>query len=170
MAHPLILVEYSIRQFIQHWYLGLQPNLKLTTLPMGEISVSLNVSSSSSSRYHRHKSGRKSRFIRCNRRSEAKLQSEKGKEVLVSDTRIKAISSDQPFSPSSNLTSETTLKHSTESSEHSYDQPCNSQPSQTDVCVETVFSLIDAACQTISEMDPVSTAVQAVCDSIDVAY
>ena len=94
------------------------------------------------------------------------------KEVLVSDTRMKAISLDQPLPPSSNLTSATTLKYFTESSEHSYEQPCNSQPtkpSQTEICVQTGFSLIDAACQTISGMAPVSTAVQAVCDSIEVA-
>ena len=55
---------------------------------MGEISVSLNVFSSSFNRYHRHKSGRKSRFNRRNRRSEEKLQPEKEK-VLVSDALAK---------------------------------------------------------------------------------
>ena len=171
MAHPPILVEYAVRQFIQHWYLGLQPSLNLTTLPMGDVSVSLNVSSLLSNKYQRHKSGRKSRLDRRSRRSE-------GKSLLTNTNEVLECAS-QPENEEVLDATRTTIKYpsisshqTTESSKQYQNQPSNSHPSkssQMNVCPQPDDYSVDAACQTSSEMDPVSIAVQAVCGTVDVA-
>ena len=102
MAHPLFLVECAVRKFVQHWHLGLQPTLSLRTLPIGEISVNIDVVSSTAGNCRRQKSGRRSREKRRNRRSSDIVltntveTSERNNKVEADDTvkevRIESIS------------------------------------------------------------------------------
>ena len=73
MASPSLLAEQATFQFFQHWSMGLQPSLSLTTNSDGSLCATLEVSSSlpytSPQPKRRHRSGRASRLRRQDRRN-----------------------------------------------------------------------------------------------------
>ena len=159
MAHPLFLVECAVRKFVQHWYLGLQPTLSLRTLPIGEISVNIDVVGSTSRNCRHQKSGRRSREKRRNRRSSDIVltntveTSERNNKVEADDTvkevRIECDTFNQqlPHFPQS-------YKNSTQNSSN-FTSRSSSRPSLLDANIQTVITSIDADCQTDSiELKP----------------
>ena len=119
MAHPLYIAENAVKSFIDHWLIGLQPSLRLTTRFDGSIVVESDVISAPvllpqkpvyDHFYRRHKSGNLAR------------------------QRRKIIRTLNPPSPSKQKQDSLSI--------------CPSKLSTVDTAVQAVKVLVDVACET----------------------
>ena len=105
MAHPLLVTEFAVKNFISQWYCGLTPSLQLTT----DLDSSVRVTSRTSSymispqtfNCQRRRSGKASRRRRLmNRKDEnSKKYTDNEDTIRLSNMSTSPITSTSSFSP-----------------------------------------------------------------------